>query len=338
MVNPLPIAKCTFFFSDGKYGWSETYCQSLAGGTKIASDATLQSLLPKVVTLASLRGNMLPGAVGNCSTITNRGVKSVPVLEYIRISQVGQPRNSIFYAPNGGELLTVGGQSNLNRLFTPDNTLLGLTADNPYQAIEMELQLANGLVTRRALSGIPDAFVCDQEWQYGSAWYILWKKFAAQLLADNWGVLSSSVNANGVNLSTATPIVGIGQSDGVYCRPFIQVASIGALTQQTVTCGGSYVQIVCYKSNPGPFPNLNGIYRIGSIQPTTILQGSATVQGYEFQLNKSFKCLQPFNYGYVIPYFGPSLVGITGAQLTRTINKKRGGPFDQPRGRRKLVK
>lgn len=338
MPTPAPIAKCTFFFSDGKYGWSETYCQSLLTGGKLAVSQSLASVMPAVLRLAAKRGNMLPGAVGNCSNITNRGVKTTPVLEYIRISQVGVPRNSLFYSPSGGELVTPAGAANINVAFPSDTTMLALTADNPYSAVEMEISLGNGLVTRRAISGVPDSVVCDQEWSYNSSWYTLWKAFAQQLFLDQWGVLSSSVAANGVNLTNATPILGISQQDDIFCRPYIQVGSVGNFVGSGNICGGNYVQIVCYKSNPGPFPNLNGIYRIGTITPATILTGSATTQGFQFQLNKSFKCLNPFNLGYVLPYAGPAFVPITGAQLTRTILKKRGSPFDRPHGKRKTVK
>lgn len=333
------ILKVTFFFGDGRYGWSETYYRLLnsgssigAGGNGQITPSSLLGTLPDVIKLAQARANMLPTAVSACGITAGGPVGSRPALEYIRVSQVGFPRNTVFYDPQSGDVVnsTALPASVTTNPLTNTTLLADSPADNPYSAIEMEMTLANGLTSRRALSGVPDVNICDQNWSGGS-WYQLWKVFAGVLVNGGWGVASSSITANGRSIAGAQPITSITQADALG-RPTIGVAVPLDFGTTLTGCPDFRVQIFCYRSMPGNLPNLNGVYRVNLPPGTTAPRGTA------MQLSRSFLPLQAFDLGMVMPYSGPGFTGILAATLTRTISKKRGRPFGLQAGRRRVTR
>lgn len=341
MAGPLGIAKATFFITDGRYSWTESYYNTngMTDGIK-ATQTALGAIMLQAVRLARFRAAMLPSSTVTNSQQSTCTSGSFPQLVYIRISQVGSPRNTLFFDPSGSTLTSSILQTNRVPPFKSDKLLQLTQADNPYSGVQMELSLNNGLTSKRVLSGVPDNSICDQTVDSSSDFATLFNVFAAELVNTQWGVISSSVTANnnGSVPAGAVPILAWSADDPVFCRPTITVGSAWPAATTPQGCGNQYVQVICYKSNPGPFPNLNGIYRIGTTTSGTLTTGSGNQPSFSFQINKSFKCFNPFFNGYVIPYAGPKFVDITGAQITGAVLKKRGGSFGQPHGRRRIVK
>lgn len=331
-MNTPSLAKITMYFSDGKFGWSETY-YTLAQVLLKTNLIDPISLLPATVKLAQARASMLAGAPSGCSLALAGYQGSAPYLEYIRISQVGQPRNTAFYDPQSGQIINSGSLSASlsNNPLNVSGLLSAETADNPYSAMEMLMTLSNGLTVKRSLSGIPDSVICDQAWNRSNSWYTLWLAFANALVTGGWGVASNSITANNASLVGSEPITGISQIDPLG-RPTITIP--GALSYATSIngCPDYRVLIYCYRSAPGGYPNLNGVYRVN------LPQGSSAPAGTVLQIQRSFKPLNPSNYGSVMPYNGPFFSPIRAITLTRPVAKKRGRPFGLPRGRARVTR
>lgn len=342
MLNPTNIAKVTFVFSDGRYSWQEVYYrQSATAGKLQVGQIDLSAVLALAIPLAKLRSAMLPSGGNLCSGGTFTGVTGVPKLVYIRVSQVGYPRNTLFFDPAAGPIVSSGLPGLVQAPFSADALLLSQAADNPYSGIQMELSLANGLTSKRVLSGVPDSLVCDQGWDRSNGFTTLFTPFASELVTNNWGVVSSSIYANNAGQIPvgATPILNWAADDLVFCRPTMSVGTgFNNGVAGSPPCSGGYVQVICYKSNPGPFPNLNGVYRMGTSSLGSMGTGSNLQTIISFQINKSFKCFSPFFNGYAIPYTGPAFTDIVAAQMTNVVMKKRGGSFGLPHGRRRTVK
>lgn len=326
------LAKVTFFFSDGRYGWSENYF--CIGSQKSGAPSGVLDpwgVLSNAFPLARARANFLALQSTTCSQGIIAATVGAPGLEYIRISQVGQPRNTAYYTPYGGEIVgsnIPAGQPSSQGLRT-DTQLATFAADNPYSAVEMECTLGNGLTVKRAMSGFPDGMICDQSWGAGNPAYTLWKKFAKILTNGVWGVASSSIVANNVNVAGAVPIENIAQN--VQGQPQLSVSTIFQLNTGNNGCPIFSVQIFCYKSAPGRYPNLNGVWPVANIVP-----GTSALQ--IITLNRVLKPISAARYGSVIPYAGPSFSPFINVELTGTMNKKRGRPFGLRAGRAALTR
>lgn len=329
------LAKVTYFFGDGRYGWSETYyCLGQQSTLKPSGIINPLLTLPAAIQLAKARAAMLAAGAATCNFSNPALSGSVPSLEYIRISQVGQQRNTAFYDPESGEIINSQNiaPSIATSKLQANPQLTGYGADNPYSAMEMLLNLGNGLVSKRALSGIPDVSICDQSWSNStSPWYKLWKGFAVQLTNGTWGVASNSIVANDVNVTGSQPIGLITQN--ALGQPVISLTVPLSFATGVNGCPVNYVQWFCYKSAPGSYPNLNGVYPVAGP-----IQVSGSLYPYQYTILRSFKPINPSRYGSVLPYPGPTFTPIVAATLTRPIAKKRGRPFGLVRGRARVVR
>lgn len=328
--------KCLMQFDDGKYGWREAYYANGSGNLLPNSNnqVNMVAMLPVFLPLIKARAKMLAGPSNavNCGGIGSySGSCNGPVLTQVRLSQTDFLRNSMIFNPISGDL--VAGGTVADSLSTVGLNGLGIDqpADNPYSAIEMVMSLANGLVSKRALSGVPDGVVCDQSWsKTTNGWYGRWKSFAKVLTNGSYGTVSSSMASNGITQLNAggTQITDITVASD--CSLTVQVASIAPLIQTSPgLCPATRFQIYCYDAKRG-YKNLNGIYR-GVINSTDSAAPFV-------QLRYSGPCPQ-FNFpGFIRVYTGPTFVKINAATLGETMLKRRGGPFDRRRGRRRVTR
>lgn len=330
------IVKCLLQFDDGKFGWREEYYTSGAGNLVqgSATKVDMTQMLPVFMPLIKARAKMLADRTNSsgCAGIGKyAGSCNGPVLTLVRLSQVDALRNSLLFNPLSGDVIARGDQSLSLSQAGLNSAGIGSPADNPYSAVEMLMSLENGLTTKRALSGVPDATICNQAWsKSNTSWYRKWKEFAKYLTAGIFGTVSSSLGANGFTLDTAggTNIESI--TVATDCTLQVMPGTLASLVDAGKGfCPTHRFQIFCYKSKPG-YVNLNGIHRGTIVTPTS---GPPYVS-----LQYSGPCPQYIDPGYIRVYDGPTFVKFIAASLGSVMNKKRGGPFDRRRARRRPIR
>lgn len=324
--------KVTLFFGDSRYGWSETYYYSPTPTTKLLAPlADPLSIMPQVLKMAQARKLMLPTGLSSCGSGRNSGVAGAPDIEYIRVSTVGKARQTAWFDPQSGTIISSGTAGPVfNNFNLSYNDAYGsAAADNPYSAIEAEFTLSNGLTAKRAFSGVPDDLICDQSFVRASPFTQTFASFAAILVNGNWGAASSSLTANSAAPPNGTPIVTWSQD--ANGRPLFSTATPLNLAVLPNGCVANKVQVYCYKAMPGNYPNLNGVHRIGS--PVNGVSGQTIYTCLDVH-----RPIDTFTNGYVLPYAGPTFAWYTAASLVRTVSRKRGAPFGLSRGRRKVTR
>jgi hypothetical protein len=326
------ISKVLFFINDGGYGWSESYYDTAANVNPIDT-------LPRAQALAAIRAAALGFGPGTCpgSSCSN------PTLVGIRISTVGQPRNTIFSTPNGQIIANGAGIPPFPALTPGGGATAGpsTTPDNPYSAIEMLCLLANGQQAKRALSGVPDAAVCDQLYNPNTNWFKLAQAYAVELTSGRWGSLSQLNIATKLNPPPGTQIISLGNSvatppipaQNEHGQPYIRVRT-------PLNFGGSGSPAICltlkmvvwgYVAQPCT-PNLNGVYRAVPIDVGLPPAPGFTLSTDTFLLRRSFPPLSDLCLGYASPPV-PLVLAFSSIIFQRPMKKDRGRPFGLVRGR-----
>lgn len=293
-------AKCTIFFTDGKYGWSESLWNS--------SQTTLDRVLEKGITLARKR---LP--------LCGAG----PQVPYIRVSDESQYRDSLIETLNlvtikpDGTQATQGTQGGTQPTFIAPvlKPLTGIDAsDRPYSAILVRNE--SGTLYRRLmyLRGCPDSIIVDPIGPTPTkAWYDGFIQWAAELIAGQWRfkVLSREPT------NQPKPITGIFPQAAAEARIKSAGHGLAVLNEVRVfNCKGV-----------GPLPK--GIYSVSSI----VDADNFTLVNYKPDIGT----ISYFGGGkYILrtSVYAP----ITNTLIRGQTSRKTGRPFDSPRGRRRVKK
>ena len=308
---PVFGTKAVFFFEDGKSGWSESYYDT-------GANPTLSSTYDRAMKLARARAKLLAGGGNPCG---GAGCNN-PLLTWVRVSQVGVPRNTMFGNPMGVTVIPGGVPTGWGLPDRPSVSDVGVQPpDNPYSAILMICGLAGGGQSKRPLSGVPDALVCDQSFDRNNAFIKAWKQFATELTNGSWGALSAlgaeatrnpalgiqigSVTQDALGRPILTPVTPIPQPAGINC------------------CTGARVTVSCYVADHGT-PVINGTYRA--------VLGITGTQITSVTLKHVFRPLAPFCPGY-FQFYAPVVLPFTSAVLDKPMQRKRGRPFGLSRGR-----
>jgi hypothetical protein len=303
---PSTLNRATLFINDGSFGWSESYY-------RVGSE-TFQATMARAAILAQLRQNML-GGVASCS-VTCTG----PTVRWIRVSSrfPGQQRLGLF-ATYGGILLNdPAQQQQLPQLPGLKGGVLD-AADNPYSAIEFILTLAAGGQSRRAISGVPDDFICDQGLSNVGGFVNALKLFVGELVA-NWGALTSR--------PPATPLPGqviLEITQDPSGRPIIKLTS-----PVPIVCSQK-LQVFQYVAVPGT-KNLNGTYLALPQTPSVPMTGSTDI----WLLRRPMPPLSWLSMGNaLVPT--PVVSAFTYPVSTpRPTKRDRGRPFGLSRGRARV--
>ena len=304
----MSINKATFFINDGSYGWSESYYDK-------ATSPALGDTMTRALALAKPRSQML-GSASACALGC-----SAPILQWIRVSQLGAARRTLFATigtfnvPNPQTLVAVA-STNVSIKNLPANET---AADNPYSALEMALELSGGGTSKRAISGVPDDVICDQGFTQNSPFFSSAKTFIQQLI-QSWGALQ--------RLTPSSPPAGsvidtITQDPNG--RPIITLAAALPIA----CCATMQLQIFCYKATPGS-PVINGIYRAFPVYTPPAVTTAV------WMLNKAFPPLFPLCNGYAIQP-APSVASFNSGRFIRPMKKSRGRPTNLVRGRRRVA-
>lgn len=218
--------KLVITFSDGSFGWTESYFD--AGNV-----GALQATLTAGRTLANLRAEMLAGAQAGGTCIG-------PKIVGLRASNVNTPRNSLTAMYQAGSALTQikgSGQGSTN-------------PDNPYSSVGMVLTNDRGHKSNRAISGVADDAISDQALDKSNAFFGNATNFLNYLIgaASPWGSLVPATGGD-------QKITGITQN--ANGQPILTLAA--ALAPPGDLC--SYLLVISgYKGQPGT-PSINGVFR-----------------------------------------------------------------------------
>lgn len=331
-----PGNKLTMFFQDGSSGWSETYWDMLSGaaGTPPVAVPPAQTL-NRAKALINARAQMLANGPNPC----NAGLCSVPQLTYVRVSSFTSPRSSINIAVNpwSGSIPGLTNYQNIGIGGTNTNATGIQPPDNPYSAVQVTLFLEGGGHAIRFYSGVPDGLVCDATLQGGSDWFKQLKKFMGVLINDNWGVLSTLGENNSptkypppLGSSTAAPIAT--WNSDTEGRPVFVLADPMEVSPLIFgqCCYGVRGVVTCYRPRPGT-ANINGTYRLQLAWVT-----GSTTQITGATLMKQYPPLFWTCPGF-FRFYSPLMVPIIGYNVDRPGERKRGRPFNLPRGRRRVA-
>lgn len=299
--------RAIFYFSDSRFGWTETYWDASGGSP------SLQATMKKAIALAQTRTPMLASGAAACASVPC----TAPSLVAIRVSNSGNPRQSLFVA-NGQ--ITIGNQNTTQNTYGKLQTVRsGSTApDNPYSAMGLLMNLNNNSQSKRALSGVPDTLICDQSFDNDNAWIEAAKTFIKKLVSDSWGSISATRPTDPPAGSYITAI-----TQDQYGHPVITLtAPIPAQCNTRLTVWN-------YVAQPRT-PSINGTYRAF---PGPITGGNAS----QWTLRKVFTPLDELCLGNAIVY-APTVVAFSGGILTRPVKKSRGRPTSLPRGRSRQIR
>lgn len=297
--------RAQFFFSDGRYGWSEVYYDATAGSLALTETWT------RAQKLASFRQNMLATGAGVCKG----GPCTFPSLIWTRISNTANPRQTLFSNPSGLILNGIQGQGLIGKQLISASES-GVAPDNPYSAVGLILSLANGGQSKRSISGVPDEFICDQAFDPSNGWVKSAQAFVDSLISGPWGALQATHPSTPPAGSVITAI-----TQDAFGHPVITLTTglpVGCSVRLTVWN---------YVANTGT-PSINGTYRAF---PGPATAGLATV----WTLRKVFTPLSPLCFGNAIVYT-PAVTAFTNAVLTRPTKRSRGRPTALPRGRARI--
>lgn len=315
--------KATVFFSDGIYGWSETYYDANAGNTLVQTmNQAIKLMTPRVQILAT----------GPQPSFSIRGC-GCPQPVWIRVSKVGAPRQSIFATPGG---LTVTGQgqataNDWNVAWKCGSSPASDAADNPYSGLLFTATGVNGSKSRRVISGVPDAVIADQAWNNGSTWAKNLAKFFSALTSGAWGGLETNgkltptgglpAGATALNSQLAT-VPGITQNPNGSLT-FTPAVPIPVSSFAENVCANLRIALLCEKSYKC-YGSLNGLYRV---------VGLVTNDAYtSFTTLKTFKPIGVFFPGYIVPY-QPDVDTWATCVAEGPDKRDRGRPFGLRRGR-----
>lgn len=331
MANAPTWNRATLFFTDGSFGWSETYWDTAYG-------AALKDTLGRATTLARARAAMLAQGSNPCAG----GPCGKPVLTWIRISSLSNPRATMVANPAGVVAVQGAGQTNIGS--GGSGQVAGLAADNPYSAVLMVANLVGGGTSRRPLSGIPDGFVCDQSLAPGSAFTKAFQRFGNVLANGDWGALSEY----GSGFAKPVPFIpnpnvagGVGSAVAIASvtqdaqgHPVVSLASPLPMPPGISTACGFRATIFGYIGDHKS-PNINGTWRMVTTVPYSA--GPPVVQ-QQIRLSKAMAPLaSTIACNGWIQFYNPVVVPFTTpVTLERPMSKKRGRPFGLQRGKSKV--
>lgn len=282
------MPRATMFFSDGKYGWSESHYDPVDGDS-------LQVVLTKAIELATARSLLLGAG---------------PTLDYIRVSYDSVWRDSLV-APG---IQPYGPPPNYyNKKFPPPDGNSDV-AYSVFQAMGL-----SGTLFRKPiyLSGVPDVVITDpQSNPINPDWRKAFNAYRAILIAT-WGfkVIDRDPTSNPPKTIQA---ISYANPPGLTT---LNVPGHGLLT-------GDKVRVYGVKQAPNT-NKLNGVWFV----TVPVVGGNPDVNN--IQLN-GYGTLDPKWLGggqiqkqiYAVkPY--------TDVFIKRETHRKRGRPFDSPRGRLK---
>lgn len=272
--------------NDGSYGWTESYFDNNAG-------VALATTLANGKTLAGLRANMLAGSnpTGTCVG---------PKIVGIRASDTVVARNTLAGMYQAGQQATSikgSGTGTSN-------------PDNPYSSVGLVLKNDRLHTSSRAISGVDDAAISDQQLDRNNGFFAAANAFLAYLIdaTSPWGSLVPEMGGE----SKITAVVN--EADGR-----IKLTVNPAIAPPAGKC--SYVLVISqYKGQPGS-PNINGQYRF-----------DPNDAGTEWTSFRRFAPVQPLCMGLArlyVPTFSKFLDGY----WSKPVKKNRGRPSGGPRGR-----
>jgi hypothetical protein len=278
--------KLTMIFSDGSYGWSEAYYDN-------GNQGTLQQTLNAGRTLANLRSDMLAGANPSGTCIG-------PKIVGLRASNTANPRYSLTGMYQAGTSLSQlkgsgGGTTN---------------PDNPYSSVGLVLTNDRGHKSNRAISGVADDAISDQQLNKQNAFFGTATNFLSSLTADGgpWGSLVPALGGD-------QKITNITQN--ANGQPILTLAA--ALAPPGDLC--SYLLVISgYKGQPGT-PSINGVFRYDPNATNDVWTG----------FNR-YAPLQPICMGLARLYVAAWSKFIDGF-YSKPVKKNRGRPSGGPRGR-----
>lgn len=218
--------RATFLFSDGKFGWTESYYDSNNAGAVPATMANAQRLAQS--RQQALAGPASKGQLG-------------PQLQAIRVSNVETPRKTLLAginsSPNQLQSIKVSNPS-------------APAADNPYSAVGVVFGLTSGRQSKRSFSGLDDSVILDQELGSSTLLSKLDSFLATLRTGGVWGALSfDRATAN------QRPITAVAQNP----KGQPQLTLSAALAPPAGVCSIK-VAVIDYKGNAGT-PSINGVFQ-----------------------------------------------------------------------------
>lgn len=211
-------------FSDGAYGWSESYFDN--------NDENDQQVTKNnAVKLVASRSQFLGGPIKTGG--------DAPQVRYIRVGTIGVPRKTLLCDPYGNEE-QLQNLKNLN----PTNP----AADNPYSALGCSFTTTAGHKSNRLFSGMSDKEILNQAIGAG-ALMPKFRNFCRNMVAEGiWGSLTyNRLTPNQSMVKTITQ----GADGRITMELMAAVAPTAGKCSQKVV-------IRDFKAAPGA-PNINGI-------------------------------------------------------------------------------
>lgn len=323
--------RATFFFTDGLYGWSETYWDTDAGDSLLETWNNAMALAQVRVPALAQGQNPNCTVIGNCNSVA---LLAVRVSSYLAGQKpitwwnngLGQMvgANAPPGAPGGNGYCytaTAATSTRTNGGAAPLSLPTGSTAPsaNPWDVINVRFMLKNGSECTRPFGGISSTALCDQSLNLtDTVWYPAFLELIDYLVSTSWGSLCSPIPEDGAQQITQWTT----NPNGNPCFTVTTGFAAGICKQSQFRIWG-YTPEKCT-------PRINGTF---TAYPSMLTDTGGTSQLITtWCLRKCYPSLQPFCNGYVAPA-APVVSGFDYATSMRVARKKRGRPIGLPVGR-----
>jgi len=300
---PATGIRCTFFFQEDIFGFTETHVLTAVTDPALARQPCLDLLKKRL---------LVSGPPVECVGI--------------RMSQLGVFRSFLNITPD-----QIGNTESPPVIYgTGGDSLSGPNdADQPKSCVLLKMDHDSKTHRNMYLAGIPDIIIGEDPKgvRFGpvATWYKAYKAWVAQLIKGNWGFVAKAPNVpptdqkavKGVTFNNVTNQVGV------------YLPTVGGAWIQ-----GALLQLQGFTRTNVAYASLNGKWAIASVQADSPVAGQSTY----YLLNSSGVPISQIVKFGTAQLYDTQAVTYVDVGIESQTTRKRGNRFLVPLGRRKTIK